>query len=77
MVLDPFGGTGTTALVARALGRHAHHVDLSGDYLRLAQWRIWDDHTSFRRASERSGIAVPRLAPKGQADLFSSIEASA
>ncbi len=41
-VLDPFGGTGTTALVARALGRHAIHVDLSRDYCRLAQWRVTD-----------------------------------
>lgn len=42
VVLDPFGGTGTTALVARALGREAHSVDLSLDYCRLAQWRVTD-----------------------------------
>lgn len=40
VVLDPFGGTGTTAMVAHALGRHGISVDLSGDYCRLAQWRI-------------------------------------
>lgn len=39
-VLDPFGGTGTTALVARALGRNAVSVDLSHDYCELARWRI-------------------------------------
>lgn len=38
-VLDPFGGTGTTAAVAKALGRHGISVDLSADYLRLADWR--------------------------------------
>jgi hypothetical protein len=59
VVLDPFGGTGTVAAVARALGRHAHHVDLSMDYLRLAAWRVWHDDTLHRKASERSGIAVP------------------
>ncbi len=41
-VLDPFGGTGTTALVAWALGRHGISNDLSGDYCRLAQWRCTD-----------------------------------
>ena len=42
VVLDPFGGTGTTALVAKAMGRHGISVDLSGDYCRLAQWRTTD-----------------------------------
>ena len=40
VVLDPFGGTGTTAGVAHALGRHGISVDLSADYCRLAEWRI-------------------------------------
>jgi len=42
IVLDPFGGTGTTALVARALGRHGISVDMSADYCRLAEWRVND-----------------------------------
>jgi len=42
VVLDPFGGTGTTALVASAYGRHAITVDLSADYCRLAAWRVSD-----------------------------------
>ena len=41
-VLDPFGGTGTTAMVAKALGRHGISVDMSGDYCRLAEWRTND-----------------------------------
>jgi len=36
-VLDPFAGTGTTARVARRLGRHAAIVDRSGDYVEMAQ----------------------------------------
>lgn len=40
VVLDPFCGTGTTIMVARALGRFGIGVDLSSDYLRLARWRI-------------------------------------
>jgi len=39
VVLDPFGGTGTTALVANALGRKGVSLDLSADYCRLAKWR--------------------------------------
>lgn len=42
VVLDPFGGTGTTALVASVLGRHGISVDLSADYNRLAEWRTND-----------------------------------
>ena len=38
--IDPFCGTGTTIMVARALGRFGIGVDLSSDYLRLARWRI-------------------------------------
>jgi site-specific DNA-methyltransferase (cytosine-N4-specific) len=41
-VLDPFGGTGTTAMVAKALGRHGISVDMSADYCRLAEWRTND-----------------------------------
>jgi DNA modification methylase len=40
VVLDPFVGTGTVPMVARALGRYGIGVDLSRDYLRLARWRI-------------------------------------
>ena len=41
-ILDPFGGTGTTAMVARALGRTGISIDLSHDYSRLARWRIYE-----------------------------------
>ena len=42
VVLDPFGGTGTTALVASVHGRVGISVDLSHDYSRVAQWRTAD-----------------------------------
>ena len=38
-VLDPFGGSGTTASVATGLGRNAIHIDLNPD-LSLAIDRI-------------------------------------
>ncbi len=38
-VLDNFGGSGTTALVANQLGRHGISLDLSWEYLQLAKKR--------------------------------------
>lgn len=40
MVLDPFGGSGTTAMVAAHLGRRATLIELNSDYARLARARI-------------------------------------
>ena len=53
IVLDPFGGTGTTAGVARMLGRHGISVDLSEDYCRLARWRIFDSG-HFSKTEDRT-----------------------
>jgi DNA modification methylase len=39
-VLDPFGGSGTTAATAVGLGRKAIHIDLNPEYLELARQRI-------------------------------------
>lgn len=56
VVLDPFGGTGTTAAVAHLLGRHGVNVDLSNDYLRLAEWRCTSDERLRDRVLARSGL---------------------
>ncbi len=50
VVLDPLGGSGTTAAVARALGRIGITVDISTEYCALAQWRI-NDPTQLMRAA--------------------------
>jgi len=42
-VLDPFGGAGTTMLVADRLGRHGVGVELNGDYCRMARRRCYED----------------------------------
>lgn len=56
VILDPFGGTGTTAMAARALGRHGITVDLSADYCRLARWRVQDmDELAAVRGIPRQG----------------------
>lgn len=39
-VLDPFGGSGTTAMVAATLGRSATIIELNPEYCRLATARI-------------------------------------
>lgn len=41
-VLDPFGGAGTTGLVADCLGRHAVLIELNPVYAALARDRIYD-----------------------------------
>lgn len=68
VILDPFGGTGTTALVADALGRHGISVDMSADYLRIAQWRTTDPRQRARAA--RRAYAPPRPQIAGQSFLF-------
>jgi hypothetical protein len=66
IILDPFGGTGTTALVAHALGRVGITVDMSADYSRLAAWRTSD------RGELAKAMRVPKPAPvpDGQLDMF-------
>jgi DNA modification methylase len=39
VVLDPFGGSGTTGMVALELGRHAVLVELNGDYAEMIKRR--------------------------------------
>ncbi len=41
VVLDPFCGTGTTSVVAQSLQRKSIGIDVSEQYLRLAQRRTW------------------------------------
>ncbi len=66
VVLDPFGGTGTTALVAHALGRHGISIDMSADYCRLAAWRTTDP------GQHAAALQVPKPPAErdGQLDLF-------
>ena len=46
-VLDPFGGAGTTGLVADRLGRNALLVELNPEYLAMAERRIRGDAGMF------------------------------
>jgi DNA methylase len=62
VVLDVFGGTGTTALVAETLGRTGVTLDLSSDYCHLARWRIEESghgrKTEQRTWGERQGTLL-------------------
>ena len=46
-VLDPFGGAGTTALVADRLGRDAILCELNPTYVELAEQRVTNDSPLF------------------------------
>ena len=43
VVLDPFGGAGTTGLVAHRLGRRSILIELNPEYAEIARNRIHDD----------------------------------
>ena len=51
-VLDPFGGAGTTGLVADRLGRHATLIELSPSYTSMASARITDDCPLFAEVAD-------------------------
>jgi DNA modification methylase len=73
VVLDPFGGTGTTVLVAETHGRHGVHLDLSLDYLKIARWRTTDP------AQRASAMLVPKPPAQidGQLSLLDALGANA
>lgn len=57
MVLDPFGGSGTVALVAEQLGRDSVLIEISPEYAEMARGRILDAHGELF-----TDIAVERAA---------------
>lgn len=50
--LDPFGGAGTTGLVADRLQRHAILIELNPEYAAMARRRIDGDSPLFARSAE-------------------------
>ena len=53
LVLDGFAGTGTSALVAKRLGRHFIAIEQDGGYLSIAARRMSDSRSSERRAKSK------------------------
>lgn len=75
MVLDPFSGTGTTALVASMLGRRGIGVELNPDYVRLAEWRASDPKERARAAGlDPDAVAAIRPELPGQANLLDLLD---
>jgi DNA modification methylase len=54
VVLDPFGGAGTTGLVADRLGRNAILIELNPEYTAMAERRIKDDAGMFNAIDDIS-----------------------
>lgn len=78
VVLDPFSGTGTTALVASMLGRRGIGVELSADYIRLAQWRASDPKERARAAGlDPDQVAAIKPELPGQVDLLELLDGEA
>jgi DNA modification methylase len=75
VILDPFGGTGTTAMVAKALGRHGISVDMSADYCRLAEWRTNDPKQLAKAA--RKPYTPSEKPMDGQGDLLDLLDGEA
>ena len=65
LVLDPFGGSGTTALVAKALGRDCALIDQNAEYMRLARKRCGEEERPLRRWALEKGLILPSGAESG------------
>lgn len=57
LVLDPFLGSGTTARVARRMGRNYLGIDCSREYCALARQRIAEVESAVDEAAEPAGHA--------------------
>lgn len=53
-VLDPFAGTGSTAVAASRRGRNSVSVELEGGYLDIAQERIESEHGTLTNSQNLS-----------------------
>ena len=52
VVLDPFGGSGTTGLVANNLGRDAILIELNEEYVKIAKKRLGEDLGLFSEVED-------------------------
>lgn len=66
VVLDPFGGSGTTAMVAQRLGRRWEIIDANPNYVKLAEDRLLD--------SNRNGATRRRITARCSINTVSQLE---
>ena len=64
-ILDPFGGAGTTGLVADQMGRNAVLIELNPEYAQMAERRISSDAPLFAYAAidAARGAGIPEEQP--------------
>lgn len=74
MVLDPFGGSGTTALVALRMGRRAQIIELNPEYVDLARQRLEQD---WMGEDERRYARARELPPEPPGPLFEPLTEAA
>ena len=55
-VLDPFGGAGTTGMVAARLGRNAVLLELNAGYAEMAHARLYDDSPLFAQFTQEETV---------------------
>lgn len=74
VVIDPFGGAGTTALVAAVHGRDGISSDLSRDYARIASWRVKDGGERAKALGEKRTPKKHRVHEHLYGDLFAELD---
>jgi DNA modification methylase len=60
IVLDPFGGSGTTLIAAEKSGRQARLIELDPKYVDVIVKR-WQDYSGGRATRQADGIAFDEL----------------
>jgi len=66
IVLDPFGGSGTTLMAAERTGRRARLIELDPKYVDVVVQR-WQEQTGQSARLEQSGQSFSKMASKKMA----------
>ena len=65
-VLDPFGGAGTTGLVAARLGRSATLIELNPEYAKIARRRIAREDPYTEQTAPCGAVQIPLFESGGE-----------
>lgn len=71
VVLDPYAGTGTTAIAAKQLGYHYVTCELDADYAKIAQTRLTQVGSSTTHQLQSGAFFCPGCEAKGIITLIS------